>query len=420
MAIFSTPQSDGPDSAMKVAFVYKEDYPWDVRVEKIVKTLRDDGYDVNLICRNLKRLPQHETCEGFTIRRLPALPRWFGRLNALVSLPFFANPLWFWWIFENVRRAGSELIIVRDLPLMPTAILIARLLGRKVVFDMAECYPEMYASTLRFADRKLLKFIVKNPGFTALVERFSVHHADHVFVMIEESRDRLLRLGGDPARITIVSNTPVTTGHEVTRQHERKPALRLFYVGFVTRIRGIDNMLLGLHEYLKDPIPDQQVEVDIVGIGAALEQYRAMAQDLGVANSVHFHGWCDQEVVDRLFEESDIGILTYHVCSHWNHTIPNKLFDYMLSGMPVIATDVRPIQRIINEVGCGIVFKDGSADGFADALRTLANSEARNSMAERGLQAIKLRYNWDLDRGRMATALSTVLEAPVVRDGTKS
>ncbi|MPZ18413.1 MAG: glycosyltransferase [Luteitalea sp.] len=386
---------------MNVCFVYKEDYPWDVRVEKIVKTLAERGHSVTLVANNTARRARHERLDAITIRRLQALPGIFGRLNDAVSLPVFFNPLWLFAIFRTLRRTGAPVVIVRDLPLMPAALLIGRILGRRIVFDMAECYPAMYASALRFSDQKAGNYMLKNPHFAALLERISVRYADHVLVMIEESRDRLLQLGFDAAKITIVSNTPRTTAAATPRTHLRKDVLKIIYVGFVTRLRGIDNALHGLAAYAAADVPRPSVVLHVVGTGAALAECRALADRLGLGPLVQFHGWLEHDFVKELYAESDIGVLPYHVCSHWNHTIPNKLFDYMASGIPVLCTNVRPIQRIVDEVGCGLVCADNDAASFAECLLRLTDSDVRADMGRRGFEAIRARYNWETDSMRL-------------------
>src|SRR5207245_4432058 len=60
-----------------------------------------------------------------------------------------------------------------------------------------------------------------------------------------------------------------------------------------------------------------------------------------------------------LFEvqQADIGLIPHRVTAHTNSTIPNKLFEYMLLGKPVLATDMGPVRRVLEEVGCGLVYR---------------------------------------------------------------
>ena len=385
---------------MRILFVYKEDYPWDVRVEKIVTALTGVGHDVTLLARNSRRMPTAEQVGSFCIRRLPALPGWCGCLNSLFGVPLFLSPIWIYAIWRALSDTGARAVIVRDLPLMPSALLVARALRRQVVFDMAECYPEMYRSILQFSHNRLLNWFTKNPWATSLIERFAVCQADHTLVMIEESRDRLLRLGLDAHKITIVSNTPLL--HDSPpREHTDGDVLRLLYVGFVTRIRGLDNLLYGLHAYRNSGAGLPAVECHVVGVGDALAECRMLAIRLSIDDCIHFHGWCEQKFVDSLYANSDIGVLTYHVCGHWNHTIPNKLFDYMRSGMPVLATDVRPIRRIVEQEACGVIIPDGDAEACGRAIGALTDPVLRTTLGNRGYDAVRRYYNWQRDSAQL-------------------
>lgn len=397
------------DSAKRrrILFVYKEDYPWDVRVEKILNTLNANCFDVSLLCRNKKKLPVYEVINGIRIHRLTRL---LGKISDILSTPFYINPIWFFSMLSCARKERPQILIIRDLPLMIMGVLIGKLTGAKVIFDMAECYPEMYASSLYFSDKKIIKWITRNPNLASLVERLAFRYSDLILVMIEESRDRALKLGALPEKLEIVSNTPVVRdalANEVEWKSTTEP-LRLFYVGFITRIRGIDNTLYGMVEYLKRYPNSRQVEFYVVGVGQALSYYKELTKKLGLSQIVTFYGWCEQDVVDDLYSKSDVGILGYHVCGHWNNTIPNKLFDYMYSRMPVLSSDVVPIKRIIEDIGCGLIFRDNDPEEFSKCLKVLNDNNTRRRMGECGYNAVMERYNWSVDSERLVDALNNV------------
>lgn len=127
-------------------FIWDGDYPWDIRVEKFCSALIEAGNEIHLVCRNLARRPREELYEGIHLHRLPFLPRWLGRLNAPFTFPAFFNPIWLANMYRHARAHACEVIIVRDLPMAPAAVLIGWLTRRPVIMDMAECYPEMLRS----------------------------------------------------------------------------------------------------------------------------------------------------------------------------------------------------------------------------------------------------------------------------------
>ena len=139
---------------------------------------------------------------------------------------------------------------MRDLPLAPTAVFVGRQCGIPVVLDMAENYPAMIRNIWTSGRNKLPDVLVRNPRIVAMVERWSIARVDHVVVVVEESRDRLLGLGVEENRITIVSNTPTEAARRAfsgTRHHRATDQLELVYLGQLEIPRGLGTVIEGVH-----------------------------------------------------------------------------------------------------------------------------------------------------------------------------
>ena len=191
---------------MKIGLVFDGDYPWDVRVWKFARCLGDHGHEVHIVCRNLARRTEEEAVDGIQLHRLRPLAS--AKLNAFVTFPAFLNPAWIGRIGEIVRACGIEVLIVRDLPLALAAVAVGRRHRVPVLLDMAENYPAMLRDMHRFERFRLHNLVVRNPLIASFVERIATRLVDHVVVVIEEARDRLLRTGVPANRISIVRNTP--------------------------------------------------------------------------------------------------------------------------------------------------------------------------------------------------------------------
>lgn len=392
---------------MEIFIVYKEDYPWDVRVEKLAKSLNETGNAVTIIARNLDQKPTNESTLSFQIRRVPRTQRLPRTIQKLVNLPLWFNPVWVYTILKAIKGAPKPVIMVRDLPLVRAATFIARFMPAKVVFDMAEVYPEMYQSSAEFSDRSWMDNIVKNPSIAARYEKTVLPKIDHTIVMIEESRDRLLSMGVPKEKVTIVSNTPPINKYNGHRHTHSDEALRIVYVGFLTGLRGLDLLIEAVGRYIEKGNAKSSIQVDIVGKGASKEKLTNLVKKLNIEESVRIHGWLSQEEVDQLMANANIGALTYRVCGHWNHTIPNKIFDYMLAGLPVLTTEVLPIQRIIKETNCGVVCRDLDPVDIAEKLEYLKNPDVRQELGENGYRAVVEKYNWESDEIRLNELIRT-------------
>jgi len=93
---------------------------------------------------------------------------------------------------------------------------------------------------------------------------------------------------------------------------------------------------------------------------------------------------------------ADIGLILFqNTCLNHFYSLPNKLYEYMMAGLPVIASNFPEMSRIIDENRSGLLIDASSPTEIADAIRTLAEnrSEAR-SMGQRGRTAVLEKYNW--------------------------
>lgn len=396
---------------MNICFVYKEDYPWDVRVEKIINTLVDSGNSVTLICKNINQKPAFEKTEKFEIYRLPNTDRMPKLLSALVNAPLWLNPFWLYLLVKVVISKRSEVLIVRDLPLMLSGIIIARLFKRKVIFDMAECYPEMYRSAIENDNVSLLTRIYKNPSAASLYEYICAKLSDHIFVMINESRNRLISKGINSEKISIVSNTPIIVNRDsILRTKHESQQLRIVYLGFLTKIRGIDLTIRAIREFIDHPEGGNDIRFDVIGKGSAKTELEMLVKSLNLEAHVFIHGWLDHEEVKRIVSEANIGSLTYKYCSHWNNTIPNKLFDYMLSGLPVLTTNITTISRIVNETNCGLCTdSDKDIAQLTKNLIALKQPDLRSALGQCGQDAVLKKYNWDFDSKLMLGNIQQLL-----------
>jgi glycosyltransferase involved in cell wall biosynthesis len=397
--------------AMNIVAVYAEDYPWDVRIEKLLVGLQNAGHTTHLVCRNRARRPEHERVGDILCKRVPGpgLPRAFA---SLLSTPAFFNPLWAAAVRRCIRDARPDLVVVRDLPLAPLAIRLANSAGIAVIVDMAENHPALWREVCHSDPIPLRSRILKNPFLARRMERSVARRADGLFVVVEEMRDHLLALGVPPERVAVVSNTPELTLFDVpgaSTVPDTFPPLSpdhvdLVYVGNVTRRRGLHQVLAALVEIQgSDPMP----RLHVVGDGNYLSRLRDLAAKPELAGRVFFHGRIEFARVPAVIARCHVGVIPHLKTEHTDTTIPNKLFDCMACAKPVLVSNATPLERIVTAEDCGRVFRDGDIAGIANQIRALLDPELRRRLGANGRSAVERRYNWGRD---MATALDAVMK----------
>lgn len=393
----------------RLTHVWDFEYPWDVRAEKVSQALTAAGWGVDLVARNTGRRPLREELPEATVHRMPPA-RWLGdRLDRATMFPAFFNPRWRHLIERTALATAARAIVVRDLPLAPTAILVGRSLRIPVVLDMAENYPAMMRSLWETGTQRPLDWVVRNPALVAAVERWTLRHIDHVLVVVEESGARLNALGLPASRITVVGNTPWARRlRDVPpRVHADRGPLRLGYLGLLERPRGIETLLRALAR-LRDA--GEPVECTIVGDGMDRWRFEALADALQLtAPVVRFTGRLPHAEALAAVADADIGLVPHLAVEAWNTTIPNKLFDYMAAGLPVVTSNARPAARIVEETGAGLVYDDTDDAGLAAAIRALRPAAERQRLGDAGRAAIASRYHFEQDAQRLHDALTGVI-----------
>jgi len=379
---------------LRIVKIWKDDYPWDIRVEKISRTLVDNGHEVYLICRNVKKLKMEEVSDGIKIIRF--FPMRIDFLNKIHSIPIFFNPFWLFKIFHIVRRTRADVILVRELPLVISGLLIGKILNVPTIYDMAENYPALWKDVISETSGN---FILKNPAVAKLIEKIALKYSDHIIVVVEESKRRLLRKGIKPEKVAIVGNTPQLENLSRIPSTERclpSDKFILLYVGLVnTSSRGLEIVLSSL-KTLAVIIPN--IYFAVVGSGMHLDKLKALAAELNIEPYVHFPGWVDHHLIFSYIHESNICIIPHQKTEHTDTTIPNKLFDYMSGKKPVIVSDVIPLKRIVEAEKCGIVFNYNNVRSFKEAVIKLwEDPSLRKEMGENGYSAVKKKYNWSFD-----------------------
>jgi glycosyltransferase involved in cell wall biosynthesis len=238
------------------------------------------------------------------------------------------------------------------------------------------------------------------------VERYCITRVSHILTVVEESSDRLIKLGVPEDRLTVVGNTPPLT--RATAVAPKAPApvgapVDVVYLGLLEVSRGINELIDAIAQLRHEPT---QFRLRIIGNGRDESIFRARAASHGLSNShVEFLGYQPYDVAMNIVASADIGALPLHMNEHMNTTVPNKLFDYMSVGLPVITSDTHAAARIVSSTGSGVIFRAKDAEDLAVQLRKLADPVVRSAMGKAGYHAILKDYHWELDAERLLDAI---------------
>ena len=138
----------------KILYIWSADWPWDIRIDKQITVLKSKDANVSILARNTSRKATKEEDSGLKIYRLKNLFK-NALLDNIFSTPICFNPLWIYKILKTILTVKPDIVVIRDIPLAPAAIIICRLFGVKTVLDVAEHFPALMKVSPKYTNNKV-------------------------------------------------------------------------------------------------------------------------------------------------------------------------------------------------------------------------------------------------------------------------
>lgn len=358
-------------------------FPPDIRVSKEAQALAPFGHECLLLCRREAGQADVEQVAGVTAVRLRVHPgsALLRRLDSLRFLLTLDSPAWRRGMVALVREHGARAIHIHDLEYAWSGVKAATSTGVPLVVDLHENYPvALSLYKRRWIDRALF-----SPKRAARLERRVLARADRIVVVVDEAKQRLVSLGGDPEKIVVFGNAePRALAEPEPPALDFSAGPRIVYVGGIAAHRGLDTAIRAMVPLLA---AEPRARLTIVGDGDALEGLERLAHDLGVDGAMTFTGRLGFDAAMEHIREATIALVPHHRSAHTDATVPHKLFQYMALGRPVLVSDCVPLERIVTETGAGLVFASGDADELAARARQMADPVRARAMGAAGRAA---------------------------------
>ncbi|SHK20397.1 glycosyltransferase [Rhodothermus profundi] len=294
-----------------------------------------------------------------------------------LPLPEGQGPRFFWQLHRQflrvLRSCQARIYHAGDLYVLPALARTARRFGGRLVFDARERYPYV-AST---AGRPLRQ------RFWKLVERHYIRQADLVLTVSEGIAVHLVHDYGIASPLVLYNapEAPAPTVQTTSlRQHLQLPDhLVLFlYQGHLRPGRGC---LLPLEALPEVP----EAALVYLGDGPLAPVIRERATTLGVADRVHLLPPVLPDKLLPVTASADVGlVLLEDTCLNHRLALPNKLFEYLAAGLPVLASNLPELRRVVETYGVGYVVDTPNLEALTAAMRQLCGDPAlRRRLAAR-------------------------------------
>lgn len=376
----------------KALYVWKGQYPWDIRAEKICNSLIKNGYEVYLLARWFDGETEKENYKGINIIRVG-----FEKAFKLTQ-PLSINPIWKKAIKNTVQEIRPNVIIPRDIMLAEVCGTIGHKYDIPVIMDMAEHYPAAMKGWKKYYDNISLRFLVHYLNIPELVEKRAIKLMNGIITVSKELSNRINKIYSfDNNKLQIVHNTPELDFVNNIKKGFNEPIVNFAYHGHFSQDRNIETLIKA---FIIASKTDNGIKLILAGNGENFQECLNIANSSPISDRIIFKGKYKFEELNQLYSETDIGLLPFKNNEFINHIIANKLFDYMAIGKPIIVSEASPMKRIINETKAGFIADCSKPESLADAMLKIKNSNLKQ-LSENGIKAFIEKYNWNIDSKNM-------------------
>ncbi|MFB1632412.1 MULTISPECIES: glycosyltransferase [unclassified Pseudomonas] len=355
---------------MKVVHLTSAHPRYDTRIFlKECRSLARAGYEVHLVVADGKG---EEIKEDVTIHDVGVLP---GRLNRMISTTRRVG--------EQAIKLDADIYHFHDPELLPVGLKLKRK-GKKVIFDAHEDLPKqlMGKPYLNKASKFLLSNIFKG------VERLVCGRFDAVISATSHITEKFSRINN--LSVT-VNNFPMLGELSNDAIEWSSKRAEVSYIGGIASIRGIIQVVTAM-SYVKTP-----ARLQLGGKFSESATETAAKADPGWSK-VDELGFVSREGVRDALARSVGGVVTFLPAPNHIDSQPNKMFEYMSAGVPVIASNFPLWREIIEGNDCGLCVDPLKPQEIAQAIDYLVgHPEHAEAMGRRGQRAVQEKYNWSIE-----------------------
>lgn len=419
----ATPPSSEPEHAEsrrrarrppRVLVVRLGPFPEDPRVRREVAALTAAGFEVDVLCAREPGQGRRERVDGARVLRMPFTRRRGSRARyvadyALGCLMAAAG---------ITRLSLARRYDVVQVNTMPDALVFAaiapKLLGARVVLDLHEAMPELFASKFGVS--------LDHPAARAIaaVERAAIAFADAAIAVSEPCLERYVSRGSARHRFTVVMNAPdpalfgprsqpapgIASSGSALVEPATAAHPRFVSHGTLVHRHGFDFIVRALAG-----VP--QARLEILGDGEERPALEALARSIGVADRVTFVGRVPLAIVADRLRGATAGVVANRSDAFMDLVLPTKMLEYAALRVPVIVARTAAVRAYFDDA-CVCYFEPGDHDALAEAMREAAlQPDLLRARAERAASRLNGPLSWPIMAARYTALVGR--EAKVAR-----
>ncbi|MES2139234.1 MAG: glycosyltransferase [Bacteroidota bacterium] len=363
------------------------DLSTDQRVHKVCNTLHKLGFEVTLVGRDQRKsLPLSK--RDYTTKRM---------LLFFKKGPFFYAEYQI-HLFMYLLFHRADVLVANDLDTLLPNYLISKLKFSNLVYDSHELFcevPELQANPTK-------KNIWKR------LERWIFPKLKNVFTV----NDSIAKIYGDEytMELKVVRNIPLLS-NQIKIHPRSKSDLDLPVEKKIIVLQGAGiNIDRGAEEAVESMQYVNNAVLLIIGSGDVLDILKQKVIDLKLSDKVKFIGKVSFENLLQYTHHADLGLtLDKDTNINYRYSLPNKLFDYIHAGVPVLASDLVEIKKIITQYSIGDCIDSHDPRHIADKINRILNDTETLQMWKKNTKIAAEDLNWENEELQLITVYEKFL-----------
>lgn len=366
--------------AMKKILMLSHDDEIDRRVIQQAETLARNNLDVLILSLSDKQFEAHSGIKVMNIagsgsqtdlvhkaykyvRSLLGKNEFIFSLFRAMALRYLTGPdKHFINLFKDiVLDFKPDIVVAHDLPMLAPACVLAKKYNAKIIYDSHELFVEQGF------------FKIEKKVWQKIEEKY-INDVNHVITINQSIADELARRY-QLENIAVVSNAypyRKTKSGETQKINRFGKADIKHWIIFQGGLIKKRNLKLLIQSFV---FVDKDIGLVILGDGYLKEKLKKFAARLGLKDRIVFIDAVLQNELIDMTSAADVGIIPYSAnCLNNYYCTPNKLFEFIMAGIPIIAFDLPEIKKVLETYQCGMIIKsqEPKAIGFEinDLFRT--------------------------------------------------
>lgn len=341
----------------------------DARVLRSIKALENKGYDVLIVDTN--------TARNF---KLPNNVKQINlKLSGIGLLSYFAFCIK--CVIEFLKNKNSyDIIYLHDFYAPLIGIMLSFCTELPIIYDAHELILKRKKDKVSFRDK-----------FFIYLEKLFVRKAKYIIAANDE-RALVMRRFYHINNVIGVMNITKQKISDLNRKIKNE-RISIVYQGYLSEGRKLSFFIKALCH-----LP-RHIVLTFIGDGPAMESYKNLASDLGVADRIEFTGQLSNLEMMNKLKNCNIGIISYSFNNLNNiYCSPNKIFEYTANRLPFIGTSQPFIEKISKYYAIGETFKTDNIDSFVQGIMKITDNY---DSYQNGMNQFLSDYNYDSELNKI-------------------